>query len=452
MDSISHPPAHEPLLDQATVDSKASSSLSTPRSLRPGTVPKLDLSPAIALHIASMDDSEEERDAGSAAEEEEEEKEHLASERQAAAMASFDDLSGPEDDDAASVMSHQAAATAAADNVAASRDAFRHRVKSLHPVAAALVAVAAADGAQATTARGQLHSASEQDELASTASSVSEEADLEFGLDSQLSSPRLELPPVAGSSQQAHKSIPVLPVDIDDLQHQSDSKPLQSHTQADDGSFNDLDDILLSEASSERQQQVEEDKQRHRHMAPELLALAEAALAEDQTAATPQSAAAGTIAAAVEAASATANRANAASASAAAAKEANPKLASALLTSTTTPQATAASRAAATAKEALVEDSKFHAAATAKQEVAKDSEVHPSASSKQQTLPKPASKAEEDELPAESQPQLQQQQLSSVAGQQADEIAAQLFGELLSDAVKAMCVPGEHCPQFSLHC
>ena len=71
--------------------------MSTPRSLRPGTVPRLDLSPAIAIHTATLDDANPDDAAG-----EEEDGENLASEQQAAAMASFDDLSGPEASDRAS--------------------------------------------------------------------------------------------------------------------------------------------------------------------------------------------------------------------------------------------------------------------------------------------------------------------------------------------------------------
>ena len=83
--------------DQAGFHSRAGSTISTPRSLRPGTVPRLDLSPAIAIHTATLDDSSPDDAAG-----EKEDGGNLASERQAAAMASFDDLSGPEASDRAS--------------------------------------------------------------------------------------------------------------------------------------------------------------------------------------------------------------------------------------------------------------------------------------------------------------------------------------------------------------
>ena len=88
-----HVPNQELLPDQESAN-KAGSALSTPRSLRPGTVPKLDLSPAIALHMAELvGDEEEEQNAGL------QEEEGAATERQAAAMASFDDLSGPNSPD-----------------------------------------------------------------------------------------------------------------------------------------------------------------------------------------------------------------------------------------------------------------------------------------------------------------------------------------------------------------
>ena len=105
-----HVPA--PLPDQASFASRASSTLSTPRSLRPGTVPKLDLSPAIALHMASLDGDEEEEEPAHHRQEEEETREE-ATQRQAAAMASFDDLSGPEDSVAASEAASVATSTTA---------------------------------------------------------------------------------------------------------------------------------------------------------------------------------------------------------------------------------------------------------------------------------------------------------------------------------------------------
>ena len=94
-----HGPEQEQLPNQAGFPSRAGSTLSTPRSLRPGTVPKLDLSPAIELHMASLEGDEEEEEP---AHHRQEEDQKGASQRQAAAMASFDDLSGPDDSDAAS--------------------------------------------------------------------------------------------------------------------------------------------------------------------------------------------------------------------------------------------------------------------------------------------------------------------------------------------------------------
>ena len=86
-------PNQELLPDQESAN-KAGSALSTPRSLRPGTVPKLDLSPAIALHMAELvGEEEEEQNAGL------QEEKGTATERQAVAMASFDDLSGPDSPD-----------------------------------------------------------------------------------------------------------------------------------------------------------------------------------------------------------------------------------------------------------------------------------------------------------------------------------------------------------------
>jgi len=96
--SLSHQLSDQDQLpDQASFPSRAGSAISTPRSLRPGTVPRLDLSPAIAIHTATLDDPNPDDAAG-----EEEDGENLASEQQAAAMASFDDLSGPEASDRAS--------------------------------------------------------------------------------------------------------------------------------------------------------------------------------------------------------------------------------------------------------------------------------------------------------------------------------------------------------------
>jgi len=96
--SLSHQLSDQDQLpDQAGFHSRAGSTISTPRSLRPGTVPRLDLSPAIAIHTATLADPDADDAAG-----EEEDGENLASEQQAAAMASFDDLSGPEASDSAS--------------------------------------------------------------------------------------------------------------------------------------------------------------------------------------------------------------------------------------------------------------------------------------------------------------------------------------------------------------
>lgn len=104
-------PEQELLPDQASLASRADSTLSTPGSLRPGTVPRLDLSPAIALHMASLEGEEEEEEPAHHRQAEEEE---TATRRQAAAMASFDDLSGPEDSDTASEAASVAPATTAA--------------------------------------------------------------------------------------------------------------------------------------------------------------------------------------------------------------------------------------------------------------------------------------------------------------------------------------------------
>lgn len=103
-------PEQELLPDQASLASRPGSTLSTPRSLRLGTVPKLDLSPAIALHMASLEGEEEEEEPAHHRQEGEEEG---ATRRQAAAMASFDDLSGPEDSDTASEAASVAPATTA---------------------------------------------------------------------------------------------------------------------------------------------------------------------------------------------------------------------------------------------------------------------------------------------------------------------------------------------------
>lgn len=104
-----HVPEQELSPNQASFASRAGSTLSTPRSLRPGTVPQLDLSPAIALHMASLEGDEEEEEPAHHRQEEEEE----ATQRQAAAMASFDDLSGPDDSDSASEAASVAPSTTA---------------------------------------------------------------------------------------------------------------------------------------------------------------------------------------------------------------------------------------------------------------------------------------------------------------------------------------------------
>lgn len=63
----------------------------TPRSVRPDTVPRLDLSPAVALHAAALEHPSDDED------------ELLAPRDQPpAAIPSFDDLSGPDDSDAES--------------------------------------------------------------------------------------------------------------------------------------------------------------------------------------------------------------------------------------------------------------------------------------------------------------------------------------------------------------
>ena len=103
-----HVPEQELLPHQASF---ASSTLSTPRSLRPGTVPKLDLSPAIAMHMASLEGDEEE--AEPVHHRQEEGDREGATQRQAAAMASFDDLSGPDDSDTASEAASAAPRTTA---------------------------------------------------------------------------------------------------------------------------------------------------------------------------------------------------------------------------------------------------------------------------------------------------------------------------------------------------
>lgn len=90
-----HVPDQELLPDQASLtNNMAGSALSTPRSLRPGTVPRLDLSPAIALHMAELEGGE-----GDEQHADPQEEEGAATQRQAAAMASFDDLSGPDSPD-----------------------------------------------------------------------------------------------------------------------------------------------------------------------------------------------------------------------------------------------------------------------------------------------------------------------------------------------------------------
>lgn len=73
-------------LSPAGKASSAGSDLATPRSLRPGTVPRLNLSPAVALHAAALDNPDDE--------------EELLAPRDLqspAAVPSFDELSGPED-------------------------------------------------------------------------------------------------------------------------------------------------------------------------------------------------------------------------------------------------------------------------------------------------------------------------------------------------------------------
>lgn len=67
--------------------SSEGSNQATPRSLWPGTVPRLNLSPAVAMHAAALEHPSDDE-------------EELLAPRDAAppvAVPSFDDLSGPED-------------------------------------------------------------------------------------------------------------------------------------------------------------------------------------------------------------------------------------------------------------------------------------------------------------------------------------------------------------------
>ena len=111
--SIRHDlPQQDLLPDQASFTSRAGSNLSTPRSLRTGTVPKLDLSPAIALHMAALEGEEDEDQDADELEEE------RAAQQQAAIMASFDDLSGPEASDTASQAASEAHSSTASMSAA----------------------------------------------------------------------------------------------------------------------------------------------------------------------------------------------------------------------------------------------------------------------------------------------------------------------------------------------
>lgn len=136
--SLSHQLSDQDSLPgQANSHSGTSSEQATPRSLRPGTVPRLDLSPAIAIHVASLDDPDPDDAAA-----EEEEEETRASERQAAAMASFDDLSGPEASDTASPGSDkQDEVSQSADEHATAEDALDDEESAASSAASALLAV-----------------------------------------------------------------------------------------------------------------------------------------------------------------------------------------------------------------------------------------------------------------------------------------------------------------------
>lgn len=79
--------AHEDYTSPTGKASSPGSSQATPRSLRPGTVPRLNLSPAVALHAAALEHPSDDE-------------EELLAPRDVsplAAVPSFDDLSGPED-------------------------------------------------------------------------------------------------------------------------------------------------------------------------------------------------------------------------------------------------------------------------------------------------------------------------------------------------------------------
>lgn len=346
------------LPDQA---SRAGSMMSTPRSLRPGMVPRLDLSPAIALHIASLGGAEEADLA------EIEEEDVRASERQAAAMASFDDLSGPEPSDRASdtashstdgqheaaqdagdvlgdtdAADHESVASSAASSLlSAARHGKSHPLASLsvsiaseahheqtpavtgpevppaelldrhlshpktsasaqagphnaHDAGAAVTEHAAADDLSSLSDRNTSGAAdlaqeavptdrlrqgmAHQSDTSSAASSVSADLAVETGFFSQEPSPRSEQAPVHQPDAQGHIKLTVLPASSTDTGHLllAQRLPQQLEEEAEISGTAVTAQPLTQSTSKQRKEEEE------RHLTPDLLAFAEAALVESQ--------------------------------------------------------------------------------------------------------------------------------------------------------------------------
>ena len=495
--SLSHQLSdQEQLPDQAGFQSKAGSAISTPRSLRPGTVPRLDLSPAIAIHTATLDDPNPDDAVG-----EQEEGENLASEQQAAAMASFGDLSGPEASDRASDAASQlsdchnelqqgedevdmtddrgltddesAASAATSDHHTAPQSDDEDVDQALQAATASVsllseaalkqyedqehVVLKARTSAHADSAAvrhtglvgneeqllihttpNDVHSQQHEStdtvsdithhtqsaappgklthgishsigDSASTASSVSEDPDLEFGVLSQQPSPRsgtvtqtdtgggaLHAHGVTGTPAAGHVQL------TQELQQLSDSS----------GEATDRAQASIAKLTPA----VEEEEQ---HLAPDLLAFAEAALADRQAEAeqSPQLLGAG-----------------AAQATAEGSPTQSPE------TELTLRQSSAHQLdAAQMASSASV--SKHAAQFSAVTDPASAS--LPSGSGTRQ-IPSLERQPVPDQLPSPSNPDLAEQQAGHHANDQvANDIAAELFDELLSDAVQTMTGAGE---------
>ena len=488
--SLSHQLSDQDQLpDQAGFPSRAGSTISTPRSLRPGTVPRLDLSPAIAIHTATLDDPNPDDAAG-----EQEDGENVASEQQAAAMASFDDLSGPEASDRASDAASQLSdshnelpqredqvdvtddrgltddespASAAPSDLDQALQAASASVSLLseaalkqyedHENTVFKARTSAHAGSAAVELRGRvgnagqlLADASPNDvhpqqhesaealsdithhtqsaapagklshgmsrsigDSASTASSVSEDPDLESDVLSQEPSPRsgtVTQTDTEGGALHAH-----VVAGTPDAGHVLLTQDLPQLS----GSSGEASDIAQASIANHTTAVEEEE----RHLAPDLLAYAEAALADSQAEAEQ---------------SPPLMSAEAAQAAAKDSPTQSPETELTLRQSCAHQLVAAQITSSASVSEHAAQLSVFSDPASASL----------SSNSGMRQIPSLERKPVPDQLPSPSSPDLAEQQVGRLANNQvANDIAAELFDELLSDAVQTMAGAGKSsCP------